>query len=167
MFPKVPQHHNWLSKFGWSPCLLMILFSIRRHSRLNPLWVWSGLNSHRLTLVSCRPMHRGNHQNFVKQACLFIVRLARTPSGSSPHIIPCCPCWPVCSFLFVLVGTIFLKDIGLGRNTTFLEWVHVAHRLYRSLQATSRLHRRIFNYFGKMMFVTSKMNFLKINFFEK
>ena len=37
--------------------------------------------------------------------------------------------------------------------------LYMVIRVYRSLQAASRLHRRIFNYFGKMIFVTSKMNF--------
>ena len=37
---------------------------------------------------------------------------------------------------------------------------------YRSLQAASGLLRQIFNYFGKMMFVTSKMNFFKSIFLK-
>ena len=116
-------HHNWLSKFGWSLCLLMILISIQRHSRLNPLRVWLGLNSHRLTVLSCRPMHRGNHRNFVHTSMFVYCTIGKDPKWKPTPYHNMLPVL-VCSFPFVLVGTKSLKDVGLGLNPTFLGRVH-------------------------------------------
>ena len=73
------------------------------------------------------------------------------------HQLPC----PDHTETFRLTLTVQLLGIMLRNRCWLTIFSH-----YHSLQAASRLHRRIFNYFGKVMFVTSKMIFFKSVFLK-